>query len=129
MMSFSGPRLIKMKAGLLILLASVSWSLAQQEQLSQNIVTDEVRTEVIKTKYGRVQGFISRVGRDASSARYVQIFLGVPYASPPTGNYRSNILSYKYLSLLLVQTACFNCIKQNISKMIMIWIDHNIPIL
>ena len=90
MMSFSGPRLIKMKAGLLILLASVSWSLAQQEQLSQNIVTDEVRTEVIKTKYGRVQGFISRVGRDASSARYVQIFLGVPYASPPTGNYRSS---------------------------------------
>ena len=129
MMSFSGPRLIKMKAELLILLASVSWSLAQQEQLSQNIVTDEVRTEVIKTKYGRVQGFISRVGRDASSARYVQIFLGVPYASPPTGNYRSNILSYKYLSLLLVQTACFICIKQNISKMIMIWIDHNIPIL
>ena len=63
MMSFSGPRLIKMKAELLILLASVSWSLAQQEQLSQNIVTDEVRTEVIKTKYGRVQGFISRVGR------------------------------------------------------------------
>ena len=108
-MSFSGPRLIKMKAELLILLASVSWSLAQQEQLSQNIVTDEVRTEVIKTKYGRVQGFISRVGRDASSARYVQIFLGVPYASPPTGNYRSNILSYKQI---LVSPSRPNCLLQ-----------------
>ena len=29
----------------------------------------QVRTRVIKTKYGRVQGFISRVGRDASAAR------------------------------------------------------------
>ena len=98
MMRFSGLRLIKMKAELLILLASVTWSLAQQEQLSQNIVTDEVRTEVIRTKYGRVQGFISRVGRDASSARYVQIFLGVPYASPPTGNYRSNTLLQIFVS-------------------------------
>ena len=59
-----------------------------EDQLSQNIVTEEVRTEVVKTKYGRVQGFLSRVGRAASSARYVQIYLGIPYASPPTANYR-----------------------------------------
>ena len=59
-----------------------------QETLSQNIVTDEVKTRIVKTKYGRVQGFISRVGRDAATLRYVEMFLGVPYASPPTGNYR-----------------------------------------
>ena len=72
---------------LLVLLVSLRLCLSQ-DQLSQNIVTDEVRTEVVKTKYGRVQGFVSRVGRAASSARYVEIFLGVPYASPPTANYR-----------------------------------------
>ena len=58
------------------------------EQLNPNIVTEEVKTKVIKTKYGKVQGFISRVGRDASTAKFVQVFLGIPYASPPTGNYR-----------------------------------------
>ena len=78
---------------LILLMLLVRLSHLQQRQhhdmLSQNIVTDEVKTKIIKTKYGRVQGFISRVGRDASTARFVQIFLGVPYASPPTGNYRS----------------------------------------
>ena len=69
------------------LLVSVRPGLSE-DQLSQNIVTEEVRTDVVKTKYGRVQGFLSRVGRDASTARYVQIYLGVPYASPPTANYR-----------------------------------------
>lgn len=59
-----------------------------QEQLNPNIVTEEVKTRVVRTKYGKVQGFISRVGRDAESARFVQVFLGLPYASPPTGNYR-----------------------------------------
>ena len=72
---------------LVVVLVSVTPCLSE-DQLSQNIVTEEVRTEVIKTKYGRVQGFVSRVGRDASSARYVEIYLGVPYASPPTANYR-----------------------------------------
>ena len=72
---------------LLVVLVSVRPCLSE-DQLSQNIVTEEVRTEVVKTKYGRVQGFVSRVGRDASSARYVQIYLGLPYASPPTANYR-----------------------------------------
>ena len=57
------------------------------EQLNPNIVTEEVKTKVIKTKYGKVQGFISRVGRDASTAKFVQVFLGIPYASPPTCNY------------------------------------------
>ena len=76
-----------MMTRVVVLLVSLRPCLSQ-DQLSQNIVTEEVRTEVIKTKYGRVQGFVSRVGRDASSARYVQIFLGVPYASPPTANYR-----------------------------------------
>ncbi len=82
----------------LVVLVSVTPCLSE-DQLSQNIVTEEVRTEAIKTKYGRVQGFVSRVGRDASSARYVQIYLGVPYASPPTANYRylsqSNITGRK----------------------------------
>ena len=78
----------------MLILTLIGVSHPQQRQhhdhdiLSPNIVTDEVKTKIIKTKYGRVQGFISRVGRDASSAKYVQIFLGVPYASPPTGNYR-----------------------------------------
>ena len=72
---------------LVVVLVSVTPCLSE-DQLSQNIVTEEVRTELIKTKYGRVQGFVSRVGRDASSARYVEIYLGVPYASPPTANYR-----------------------------------------
>ena len=75
------------KLELLVVLVSVTPCLSE-DQLSQNIVTEEVRTELIKTKYGRVQGFVSRVGRDASSARYVEIYLGLPYASPPTANYR-----------------------------------------
>lgn len=90
MMSFSGVRSIKMTAELLMLVLSLHCSLAtaQQDQLSPHIVTEEVRTEVVRTKYGRVQGFISRVGRDASSPRYVEMFLGLPYASPPTAHYR-----------------------------------------
>ena len=40
------------------------------------------------TKYGRIQGFGARVGRDAQQQRYVEIFLGIPYASPPIGNNR-----------------------------------------
>ena len=83
---------------LLVVLVSVTPCLSE-DQLSQNIVTEEVRTELIKTKYGRVQGFVSRVGRDASSARYVEIYLGLPYASPPTANYRylsqSNITGWE----------------------------------
>ena len=46
------------------------------------------KTRVIQTKYGRLQGFVARVGRDAEEQRHVEIYLGVPYASPPTGNYR-----------------------------------------
>ena len=45
------------------------------EQLNPNIVTEEVKTKVIKTKYGKVQGFISRVGRDASTAKFFQVSL------------------------------------------------------
>ena len=80
-------RIMMAKLELLVVLVSVT-SCLSEDQLSQNIVTEEVRTELIKTKYGRVQGFVSRVGRDASSARYVEIYLGLPYASPPTANYR-----------------------------------------
>jgi hypothetical protein len=61
-------------------------------QLSHNIVTEEVKSRVVKTKYGRVQGFISKVGRDAATSDFVQVFLGIPYASPPTGNYRSGFV-------------------------------------
>ena len=92
MMTRMMTRMVRMMARLelvMVVLVVVSLRLClSQEQLSQNIVTEEVRTEVVKTKYGRVQGFVSRVGRAASSARYVEIFLGLPYASPPTANYR-----------------------------------------
>ena len=30
-------------------------------QLSPNIVTEEVKTRMVKTKYGKVQGFVSKV--------------------------------------------------------------------
>ena len=29
-----------------------------------------------------------KVGRDAATSDFVQVFLGIPYASPPTRNYR-----------------------------------------
>jgi hypothetical protein len=58
------------------------------EQQNTKIVTEEVKTKVIKTNYGKEQGFISRVGCDASTAKFVQLFLGILYASPPTGIYR-----------------------------------------
>lgn len=50
--------------------------------------TFQVKSRVVHTKYGRVQGFGARVGRDAQQQRYVDIFLGIPFASPPVGNYR-----------------------------------------
>ncbi len=49
---------------------------------------DKSKTRVVSTKYGRLQGFVSRVGRDAEQQRHVQVFLGVPYASPPIGQHR-----------------------------------------
>ena len=48
----------------------------------------QVKSRVVHTKYGRVQGFGARVGRDAQQQKYVEIFLGIPYASPPTGSNR-----------------------------------------
>ena len=48
----------------------------------------KVKTRIVQTKYGQLQGFITRVGRDAEHQKHVEIFLGVPYASPPVGNYR-----------------------------------------
>jgi len=48
----------------------------------------QMKTRVIKTKYGRVQGFITRVGRDAQHQRHVEVFLGIPYANAPMGNQR-----------------------------------------
>ena len=32
-----------------------------------------------------------KVGRDAATSDFVQVFLGIPYASPPTGNYRLHL--------------------------------------
>ena len=77
---------MRLVVGLEVLLASLSLT---ADQLSPNIVTEEVATRVVKTKYGKVQGFVSKVGRDAATSDFVQVFLGIPYASPPTGNYRS----------------------------------------
>ena len=48
----------------------------------------QVKSRVVHTKYGRIQGFGARVGRDAQQQRYVEVFLGIPYASPPVGNSR-----------------------------------------
>ncbi len=48
----------------------------------------KAKTGIVTTKYGRVQGFVSRVGRDAEQQRHVRVFLGVPYATPPIGNHR-----------------------------------------
>ena len=42
----------------------------------------------VAPKYGKVQGFVTRVGRDAEQHKHVEIFLGVPYASPPIGSHR-----------------------------------------
>ena len=56
--------------------------------LASTFQCPQVKSRVIQTKYGRVQGFGARVGRDASQQRYVEVFLGVPYASPPVGNKR-----------------------------------------
>ena len=56
-----------------------------QFSTSQNIgSSDQVKSTIVDTKYGKVQGFVSPVGQE----NHVQVFLGVPYASPPTGNYR-----------------------------------------
>lgn len=52
------------------------------------VVVFQSRTRIVSTKYGQVQGFIERVGRDAEQLRHVEIYLGVPYASPPSGDYR-----------------------------------------
>ena len=48
----------------------------------------QVKSRVVHTKYGRIQGFSARVGRDAQQQKYVEVFLGIPYASPPIGNSR-----------------------------------------
>ena len=55
-----------------------------QFSTSQNIGSDQIKSNIVDTKYGKVQGFVSPVGQE----NHVQVFLGVPYASPPTGNYR-----------------------------------------
>ena len=48
----------------------------------------QARSRIVTTKYGKVQGFVTRVGRDAEQHKHVEIFLGVPYASPPIGSHR-----------------------------------------
>ena len=42
----------------------------------------------MQTKYGKVEGVVERVGRDAEQLRYVEMYLGIPFASPPTGSNR-----------------------------------------
>ena len=76
--AFSGPA----GPGIVVTLLYTVLGLASTFQCPQ------VKSRVIQTKYGRVQGFGARVGRDASQQRYVEVFLGVPYASPPVGNKR-----------------------------------------
>ena len=48
----------------------------------------QARSRIVTTNYGKVQGFVTRVGRDAEQHKHVEIFLGVPYASPPIGSHR-----------------------------------------
>ena len=46
-------------------------------QLSPNIVTEEVKTRVVKTKYGKVQGFVSKVNNHPLKTFLPNIFLEI----------------------------------------------------
>ena len=60
----------------------------------------QARSRIVTTKYGKVQGFVTRVGRDAEQHKHVEIFLGVPYASPPIGSHRQfSIILYSSVYL------------------------------
>ena len=79
--------LVLKKSSFNVFLVSVLLSVGIGE-VGTDLVTGEERTGVVSTKYGKVEGFITRVDRDAAINKFVKVFLGVPYASPPTGNYR-----------------------------------------
>ena len=51
---------------------------AQRPETSSHIILIDIDEEL----------HLMKVGRDAATSDFVQVFLGIPYASPPTGNYR-----------------------------------------
>lgn len=60
------------------------WTINQTTDLLT--LADQVLSRVVNTKYGRVQGAIRHHG--TPSLPPIEVFLGVPYASPPTGDGR-----------------------------------------
>lgn len=52
--------------------------------ISSDLTTSVTLTRIVQTRFGKLQGFVRPVG----SSRYlkpVEVFLGVPYATPPVG--------------------------------------------
>lgn len=60
--------------------------LAVQSALLVGARPDRALSRVVNTKYGRVQGFIQQ--HASHSLPPVEVFLGIPYASPPSGEGR-----------------------------------------
>ena len=48
-------------------------------------ITTELSSRIVRTQYGELTGVIIALGRNLES---IEVFRGVPYASPPTGNLR-----------------------------------------
>lgn len=53
--------------------------------LTLDAVAGELSSRVVKTQYGELSGVIVGLGRNLDS---VEVFRGVPYASPPVGTLR-----------------------------------------
>lgn len=50
-----------------------------------NLSGGKTLTRIVQTKYGRLQGFLRPL---PSPLKPIEVFLGVPYATPPIGNNR-----------------------------------------
>lgn len=64
----------------------VIWTVNQSVSPGLRVLADQVLSRVVNTKYGRVQGTIRH--HATPSLPPIEVFLGVPYASPPTGEGR-----------------------------------------
>ncbi|KAL7301368.1 hypothetical protein TKK_0005814 [Trichogramma kaykai] len=58
---------------------------AMMAQLDRRGAKAELSSRIVRTQYGELSGVIVTLGRSLES---VEVFRGVPYASPPTGNLR-----------------------------------------
>ncbi|KAJ8683515.1 hypothetical protein QAD02_019307 [Eretmocerus hayati] len=54
--------------------------------LHLDVVESELSSRIVRTKYGELSGVIVSLG--SRNLESVEVFRGVPYASPPTGNLR-----------------------------------------